>query len=151
MSVREALADALSAPSAGDLWKLRAEMLQAGVPAGAKVWRVVDEFRHFLDELATSTSSKDYSRLASRLDIGAVSGVVVEHMVETEDSGDLGMRLLTAILSEGLMILATLHAVESADFLFVERQTGLTRGNISSHMGKLEAAGYIEINKGWKY
>jgi DNA-binding transcriptional ArsR family regulator len=46
-----------------------------------------------------------------------------------------------------LMILATLHAVESADFLFVERQTGLTRGNLSSHMGKLEAAGYIEIRK----
>ena len=46
-----------------------------------------------------------------------------------------------------LMILATLHAVESADFLFVERQTGLTRGNLSSHMGKLEAAGYIEIKK----
>ena len=46
-----------------------------------------------------------------------------------------------------LMILATLHAVESADFLFVERQTGLTRGNLSSHMGKLENAGYIEIKK----
>jgi DNA-binding transcriptional ArsR family regulator len=46
-----------------------------------------------------------------------------------------------------LMILATLHAVESADFLFIERQTGLTRGNLSSHMGKLEAAGYIEIKK----
>jgi DNA-binding transcriptional ArsR family regulator len=46
-----------------------------------------------------------------------------------------------------LMILATLHAVESADFLFVERQTGLTRGNLSSHMSKLENAGYIEINK----
>ena len=46
-----------------------------------------------------------------------------------------------------LMILATLHAVESADFLFVERQTGLTRGNLSSHMGKLETVGYIEIKK----
>ena len=46
-----------------------------------------------------------------------------------------------------LMILATLNAVESADFLFVERQTGLTRGNLSSHMSKLEEAGYIEISK----
>ena len=46
-----------------------------------------------------------------------------------------------------LMILATLHAVESADFLFVERQTGLTRGNLSSHMSKLENAGYIEVTK----
>ncbi len=46
-----------------------------------------------------------------------------------------------------LMILAVLHAVESADFLFVMRQTGLTRGNLSSHMSKLEAAGYIEVKK----
>jgi len=46
-----------------------------------------------------------------------------------------------------LMILATLHHVESADFLFVERQTGLTRGNLSSHMSKLEEAGYIEVQK----
>ena len=46
-----------------------------------------------------------------------------------------------------LMILATLHAVENADFLFVERQTGLTRGNLSSHMSKLEKAGYIDITK----
>ena len=46
-----------------------------------------------------------------------------------------------------LMILATLHSVESADFLFVERQTGLTRGNLSSHMSKLEDSGYILITK----
>lgn len=46
-----------------------------------------------------------------------------------------------------LMILATLHAVDAADFLFVERQTGLTRGNLSSHMSKLEQAGYIEVTK----
>lgn len=46
-----------------------------------------------------------------------------------------------------LMILATLSAVESADFLFVERQTGLTRGNLSSHMSKLETAAYIDITK----
>jgi DNA-binding transcriptional ArsR family regulator len=46
-----------------------------------------------------------------------------------------------------LMILATLHVVKTADFLFVERQTGLTRGNLSSHMSKLEDARYIEITK----
>jgi len=46
-----------------------------------------------------------------------------------------------------LMILATLNVVESADFLFVERQTGLTRGNLSAHMSKLENAGYISITK----
>jgi DNA-binding transcriptional ArsR family regulator len=46
-----------------------------------------------------------------------------------------------------LMILAILYVVESADFLFLMRQSGLTRGNLSSHMTKLEAAGYIDIKK----
>jgi DNA-binding MarR family transcriptional regulator len=46
-----------------------------------------------------------------------------------------------------LMILAILYVVESADFLFLMRQTGLTRGNLSSHIAKLETAGYIDIKK----
>ena len=46
-----------------------------------------------------------------------------------------------------LTILVVLHAVECADFLFLLRQTGLTRGNLSSHMTKLEDAGYIEVTK----
>ncbi len=46
-----------------------------------------------------------------------------------------------------LMILAILYVVESADFVFLLRQTGLTRGNLSSHIGKLEAAGYLEVKK----
>jgi len=46
-----------------------------------------------------------------------------------------------------LLILAYLSVVESADFLFLERQTGLTRGNLSSHLSKLETAGYVEIKK----
>ena len=46
-----------------------------------------------------------------------------------------------------LMIMAYLYVVESADFLFLMRQTGLTPGNLSSHTNKLEAAGYVEIVK----
>ncbi len=46
-----------------------------------------------------------------------------------------------------LSIMAHLYVVESADFTFIMRQTGLTRGNLSSHMSKLEAAGYIEVEK----
>ena len=46
-----------------------------------------------------------------------------------------------------LLILAHLSVVQGADFLFLERQTGLTRGNLSTHLSKLEAAGYVEIKK----
>jgi DNA-binding MarR family transcriptional regulator len=46
-----------------------------------------------------------------------------------------------------LVIVATLYAVEEADFLFLQRETELTKGNLSSHLAKLEQAGYVEIEK----
>lgn len=48
-----------------------------------------------------------------------------------------------------LKILAQLYVVESADFLFLMRQTGLTQGNVSGHLNKLESAEYVEIIKGY--
>jgi len=46
-----------------------------------------------------------------------------------------------------LLILAYLYMVESADFLFILNQTGLTKGNLSSHLNKLETIGYVDIEK----
>jgi DNA-binding MarR family transcriptional regulator len=46
-----------------------------------------------------------------------------------------------------LLILAFLSVVESADFTFLLNQTGLTRGNLSTHMSKLEEVGYISVTK----
>jgi DNA-binding MarR family transcriptional regulator len=46
-----------------------------------------------------------------------------------------------------LMIMALLYVVDSADFTFLLSQTGLSWGNLSSHMSKLETAGYIEVEK----
>jgi DNA-binding MarR family transcriptional regulator len=46
-----------------------------------------------------------------------------------------------------LLIMAHLAVVESADFLFIMNETGLTFGNLSSHMSKLEAAGYVQVRK----
>lgn len=44
-------------------------------------------------------------------------------------------------------IMAYLYVVDNADFIFLIRQTGFTWGNLSSHLGKLEAAGYVAIEK----
>lgn len=49
-----------------------------------------------------------------------------------------------------LMLMALLYVVESADFIFLMNQTGLTWGNLSAHMTKLEEAGYIEVEKTFK-
>jgi len=46
-----------------------------------------------------------------------------------------------------LAILTVLSACRSADFLFLQRLTGLTKGNLSSHLAKLEGAGLVRIDK----
>jgi len=46
-----------------------------------------------------------------------------------------------------LMIVATLSAVEEADFLYLLQRTGLTKGNLSSHLARLEKVGYVCIEK----
>ncbi len=49
-----------------------------------------------------------------------------------------------------LMVLTYLYVVESADYVFLVRLTGLTWGNLATHLTKLEEAGYIAINKEFK-
>ncbi len=46
-----------------------------------------------------------------------------------------------------LAILTVLSSVKDADFVFLQRTTGLTKGNLSSHLTKLEEAGLIAIEK----
>lgn len=46
-----------------------------------------------------------------------------------------------------LAILTVLSSVEAADFVFLQRTTGLTKGNLSSHLAKLEAAGLVKVEK----
>jgi DNA-binding MarR family transcriptional regulator len=48
-----------------------------------------------------------------------------------------------------LLIMACLSAVQSSDFVFLMNQTELTKGNLSAHLRKLEAAGYVLITKGF--
>jgi len=46
-----------------------------------------------------------------------------------------------------LSIIAVLYVVESADFVALRTQTGLSDGNLSAHLSKLEDAGYVEVEK----
>jgi len=46
-----------------------------------------------------------------------------------------------------LAVIAILDTVEKTDFLYLQRATGLTKGNLSVHLQKLEEAGLIEIEK----
>ncbi len=46
-----------------------------------------------------------------------------------------------------LAILTVLSSVRAADFVFLQRATGLTQGNLSSHLAKLDDAGLVTIEK----
>ena len=47
-------------------------------------------------------------------------------------------------------VMALLYVIESADFVFIMSQLGLTWGNLSAHITKLEQGGYVAVEKGFK-
>lgn len=49
-----------------------------------------------------------------------------------------------------LAITSALAACERADFLFLQRLTGLSKGNLSSHLSRLEEAGIVEVEKAFE-
>jgi DNA-binding MarR family transcriptional regulator len=46
-----------------------------------------------------------------------------------------------------LMIVALLFAVDRTDFLYLQHETGMNKGTLSSHISRLEEAGYVEVLK----
>ena len=46
-----------------------------------------------------------------------------------------------------LMIVALLYAVEIADFLYLQHETAMNKGTLSSHISRLEKNGYINVVK----
>lgn len=46
-----------------------------------------------------------------------------------------------------LAIMSILISVDEADFVFIKEKTGATAGNLSTHIDKLNEAGYLEVRK----
>ena len=49
-----------------------------------------------------------------------------------------------------LMVVALLSAVERADFLYLLHETGMNKGTLSSHISRLEEAGYVAVTKTYR-
>ena len=49
-----------------------------------------------------------------------------------------------------LMIVALLFAVERSDFLYLQHETAMNKGTLSSHLSRLEEAGYVEVSKTYR-
>jgi DNA-binding MarR family transcriptional regulator len=74
-------------------------------------------------------------------------------MIETASNPDLtDLAEIDRLVHEParLMLMAVLYVIDSADFTFLMNQTGMTWGNLSAHMSKLEEAGYIDVEKTFK-
>jgi DNA-binding MarR family transcriptional regulator len=48
-----------------------------------------------------------------------------------------------------LLLMSNLAIVDEADFVYLSARTQLTAGNISSHISRLERAGYVRVEKGF--
>ena len=49
-----------------------------------------------------------------------------------------------------LMVMTYLYVVENIDYVYLKRVTGLTWGNLSKHLSKLEEARYIATEKSFQ-
>jgi DNA-binding MarR family transcriptional regulator len=49
-----------------------------------------------------------------------------------------------------LMLVALLFAVDKSDFLYLQHETGMNKGTLSSHLSRLEEAGYVEVEKTYR-
>ncbi|MGD8782546.1 MAG: transcriptional regulator [Ignavibacteria bacterium] len=49
-----------------------------------------------------------------------------------------------------LAIMSVLVSVEEAEFVFLRDKVNATDGNLSTHLKKLESAGYVAVNKSFE-
>jgi len=117
MSFQDLLGRLLTEPTPADLLALQTTLLAAedDHPARADATRcaldVTREFHAYLNELEAKSSAREYSELASLLDIGAVGGVALENLAEAGEA--LLKRMLLGGLSEALMVLASRQYVRA--------------------------------------
>ncbi len=116
MSFRNLLERLLREPTAADLLALQTRLLVAEAEperadAARQALDIAREFYGYLAELEAKTSAREYSELASMLDIGAVGGVALENLAEAGET--LLQRMLLGGLSEVLMVLASRQYIKA--------------------------------------
>jgi DNA-binding MarR family transcriptional regulator len=68
------------------------------------------------------------------------------------NEGFRGMADVNRLIHEParLILMTILYTVKSADFLYLVREASLTKGNLGSHLARLEEAGYVSIEKTYR-
>ncbi len=106
--LQDAIRSILSQPTPEALIALQGGLLASGTKgeAAERALEIADHFHLYLSELQSKIAARDYSELASLLDIGAVGMVALENLIATEQE-EFWQRLLLGGLAEGLMVAAS--------------------------------------------
>jgi hypothetical protein len=115
-SLQEATRQVLTGPTPEALVALQGALLALGQQdeAAARALGVASHFYEYLSELHTKIAARDYSELASRLDMGAVGAVAVENILAAEQDS-FWKRLVMGGLAEALMVAASRQYVRGWD------------------------------------
>lgn len=113
-SLQDALLSILALPTPAALVSLQGALLASGRQGKAleRALEVTGRFYAYLCELESKLSARDFSDLASRLDIGAV-GVVALESVITGEKDKFWQRLLLGGVGESLMVVASRQYVKA--------------------------------------
>ena len=111
MTLDRSLSLALTRPAPESLWSLRATLLVLAdrlplserAPADRSL-AIAGEFHHYLAELQSKMTAHEFSKLASRMDVGSVGLLALQDLVA--DREELFRKVFLGGLSEGLMVLA---------------------------------------------
>ncbi len=118
MGFQDLLGRILVEPTPADLLALQTLLLVAETEPerrdyAVRALEVVGEFYTYLGEIEAKVSAREYSELASLLDIGAVGAVALENLTEASEA--LQQRMLLGALGEFLMVLASRQYVKAWD------------------------------------
>ena len=131
-NLHQAIGSILSQPTPEGLVALQGVLLVCGQQdeAAARALEITDQFHAYLGELQSKLAARDYSELASRLDIGAVGAVAVENIVAAEKD-KFWQRLLLGGVAEGLMVAASRQYIKAW-----EVETGLAHSRAAWYLAK---------------
>jgi hypothetical protein len=113
MNQEQLLPLALSKPEPEMLWQLRNLMLESGLQRDDARLQIVDEFYYFVINLVASSTAREYSHFASLLDLGAVGGVALQNLFDSQGADNFTQRIMAGALSEVLMVVAARQYVKA--------------------------------------
>lgn len=113
MDHQTVLNEILSKPDPESLWELKCMLLESDLANSHPLLVIIDHFFEFMNDLVAGSTAREYSHVASLLDIGAVAGVALENLVGGEGSNELWKRFALGAASEAMMVLAARQYVKA--------------------------------------